>query len=1434
MKKRLLSLLLALALVATMIVVPAYAAEANVENTTSMTGTCPCGCGLAYSQIQWKKWEGNAATGHYYLDQDYVQDGERNVVAGEKVVLDLRGNTITTVGKTRLFLVNGYMALIDTVGGGRMCAKGDRAGDGGVVQVVDNEIPGATLELYSGTITMDIAGDKGKAGGLVYVGSGATFRMHDGLLLNGRANGYGGNIASLEDNSTLEVLGGSIIGGEANANWTSGGNIYFEGTMTLKNCKIIGGYTTGDGGNIATNGNTVTIENCVISDGIADGTSAHANGVGGNIKLQTSVKLTITDSIVRNGYAPAGGGNFYFGNGKTAKNFTRTQVYGGVSDSLGANIYNSAGAVITLTDSTIDGGVYNSTGTVTLKGSSSIGLKKGDCPHCSTPNWAEYGSAESNHWKLSADNAAFPSLFVANGQTVILDLAGFDLTAAGRAFTVAEGGKLVIIDTVGGGIVTGSGLDGETGGVIKNDGTLQIYGGKFVYKKNSAITVTSGGVVSNAGTFNLHGGILDGSAYSSISTTSFGGALYQANGAAGNLNYFTMSGGMILGGKAYDGGSVYIGYHGDVTITGGMIRNGKAYHEGGNLFFIGNTADTTYQCRISNCAILDGAVSNSGSIDGWGGNIGIARGVMTLNDSFVQGGSVSKTGGSKGGYGGNIHAGIGATLNATNTIIIDSKAATAGGNLYMSNARTKVNLTNTLVMNGTALRGGNIYANNGTLTVKGGEVSYGTATGTSGGNISSVCNVTLQKNDAGNLPRIYRGSAVTYGGNLYLKYAANIDAAHIAKGTSGTSGADVYVVNHDDTAVTFGAAVKGDIALCVDKTLFASADIYGGAINKITCKATDATFYIDGMYNNCGTLVKDETIYLTVAAVVAPDGTMQWYTSNEDAVAACSAGSYVKLFTDKALVLTKDLTVDLNGNTVAVSGDFKFYGLDSSGDDFTEPKGSVTGTAVQAYAMTETPDGNRYVAVNNDGTVTYHRLDMKITTVNIRPSADGMYYTGKWSCDDTLKGLIATYGVVASTEDMPVNDFASDAGNLWTTFAGATFESGISQNGAVITGIMKAENRTGEQNDEYGRKPVYAKAYVAFADGPSYVSGDNIHYSLYDVMKGLDSLIESNPTKYRRHTLSARNFYETWKTMGMGNWKLNKIPTPAEDDTINVLMIGNSHCYYYVEELYNLAKAAGIDMRVCNVYYSGCYLEQHYNWWMNDEANYQFYETYTDGRSGVSNATLEWCLAQYDWDVISIQTYGIQQSATMQDHFEETALYHETLLPYLKAQFPETRMLWHQTWGYQFNGGGGDYTRGNASDCKNLYEQQRDFAKLICAQYGYERVPSGEAWNNMRNDYDYNYMCVRLGNENNWGDGYHDGDIGGGQYLNACVWFEVITGQSVVGNTYVPSYKTPTISGDITQHLNVTHDGTYYTLNADFVAQLQAAAHKAVTEMNAT
>jgi len=70
-------------------------------------------------------------------------------------------------------------------------------------------------------------------------------------------------------------------------------------------------------------------------------------------------------------------------------------------------------------------------------------------------------------------------------------------------------------------------------------------------------------------------------------------------------------------------------------------------------------------------------------------------------------------------------------------------------------------------------------------------------------------------------------------------------------------------------------------------------------------------------------------------------------------------------------------------------------------------------------------------------------------------------------------------------------------------------------------------------------------------------------------------------------------------------------------------------------------------------------------------------------------------------------------------------------------------------------------------------------------------------------------LCMRLSVNNGAGDHYHDGDIGGAQYLNACVWFEVLTGQSCIGNTWRPDYH----------------------LSEEKIALFQQGAHQAVEAM---
>ena len=312
-------------------------------------------------------------------------------------------------------------------------------------------------------------------------------------------------------------------------------------------------------------------------------------------------------------------------------------------------------------------------------------------------------------------------------------------------------------------------------------------------------------------------------------------------------------------------------------------------------------------------------------------------------------------------------------------------------------------------------------------------------------------------------------------------------------------------------------------------------------------------------------------------------------------------------------------------------------------------------------------------------------------------------------------------------------------------------------------------------------------------------------------------------------------------TEEMSEPTMNTTPSlPSKDVPLNILMIGSSFCYYYVEELYGMLTAAGYkDVNVCNVYYSGGTLAQHWLWWKNGDAKYEFYTTNAQGRvSAGQKVNLEFCLKQRPWDVISLQE-GTSQiyKPGAENHLSETKQYWSELYDYMMQRFPNVCFLWHQPWSRQQG-----YVPTSTPDSQPmtaenqvLYQEQIElFAKSVCQHYEgkVQRVNTGSAWQIIRQKYNYDEMCARLASNNGVGDYNHDGDIGGGQYLNACVWFEVITGESCIGNTYVPTYNSNIILTDELQSkLKVDVSGSTFTLKSELIDIIQKSAHEAVAQL---
>jgi len=260
---------------------------------------------------------------------------------------------------------------------------------------------------------------------------------------------------------------------------------------------------------------------------------------------------------------------------------------------------------------------------------------------------------------------------------------------------------------------------------------------------------------------------------------------------------------------------------------------------------------------------------------------------------------------------------------------------------------------------------------------------------------------------------------------------------------------------------------------------------------------------------------------------------------------------------------------------------------------------------------------------------------------------------------------------------------------------------------------------------------------------------------------------------------------------------------PASDNVINVLMIGNSFCTYYPDELVGLAEAAGYDMDVYSVYYSGCRLEQHWDWYRIDAARYTFYmRTSATGERthlGVGASTLRECMQYKNWDYISLQQhYNPTIAHSANDTMKSGKAYAKLLYNMLKSRFPKSDLLWHHTWAFQVGYDRDGHSVPDVAYQTTCYENIRAAAHAIAQENQVPLVPCGDAWQLAR--------ANPILGDNLTKDLYHDGETGGGQYLNACVWFEVLTKKSCLDNSFRPSYE----------------------LSEEKVAALKQAAHEAV------
>ncbi len=273
---------------------------------------------------------------------------------------------------------------------------------------------------------------------------------------------------------------------------------------------------------------------------------------------------------------------------------------------------------------------------------------------------------------------------------------------------------------------------------------------------------------------------------------------------------------------------------------------------------------------------------------------------------------------------------------------------------------------------------------------------------------------------------------------------------------------------------------------------------------------------------------------------------------------------------------------------------------------------------------------------------------------------------------------------------------------------------------------------------------------------------------------------------------------------------------------VRVLAVGNSFSRNAGKYLADIAEADGNQVTVFQAAPGGCSLERHWTCAAQFEADPED----TKGRL-YDGKSLRQILTAEPWDFVTIQQVSIRSFEP-----ETYRPYAQLLHAYIRKHAPQAEVLIHQTWAYRADD---PLFRSPEFQVQDMYRRLTAAYEGLGAELGCRLLPVGTAFENARlgdlwpdrfpdPDFDgtkaeppalpdqrwslhvgYRWSKNDAGKPALRYDGHHANVAG--EYLGSAVWYEVVTGRSVLGNRFVP-------------------DG----LDAPRVALLQQIAHQTVSE----
>jgi hypothetical protein len=235
--------------------------------------------------------------------------------------------------------------------------------------------------------------------------------------------------------------------------------------------------------------------------------------------------------------------------------------------------------------------------------------------------------------------------------------------------------------------------------------------------------------------------------------------------------------------------------------------------------------------------------------------------------------------------------------------------------------------------------------------------------------------------------------------------------------------------------------------------------------------------------------------------------------------------------------------------------------------------------------------------------------------------------------------------------------------------------------------------------------------------------------------------------------------------------------------TVKILSIGNSFSEDGQTMLYDIAKSAGIELVLGNLYMGGQSLQGHWDQVTGNLSNYVYQKRTATGRKDTANSSMKSGIIDEDWDIITFQQ-GSEQSGL----YETYQPYLNNLITYVSglATNANVKYAFHMTWAYASTSNHTGYDKYN-NDQLTMYNGIVDATLKAMQETNISiLIPNGTAVQNART----NSYLKAVGTEISR-DGYHM-DLGIGRYIVGLGYFQALLGgvyhKDVLADvTYVPT-----------------------------------------------